>query len=171
MLKPRRAFFSFAACLVAATLAGCGFHLRGSQGETVLPFKTMYVSVADTSSLGAELKRHIRASGDTETVADAKSAEAILDVLTEAKTESTLTLNSKGQIRELALYYTLRFKVRNNAGKEFIPATDITLKRELSFNEAVVLAKEGEKQLLYRDMQSDLVQQVMRRLAAIKPGA
>jgi len=30
-----------------------------------------------------------------------------------------------------------------------------------------VLAKEAEEALLYRDMQSDVVQQVMRRLAAV----
>jgi LPS-assembly lipoprotein len=29
-----------------------------------------------------------------------------------------------------------------------------------------VLAKESEEQLLFRDMQSDMVQQIMRRLAA-----
>jgi len=34
-----------------------------------------------------------------------------------------------------------------------------------------VLAKESEEALLYRDMQSDLVQQILRRLAAIKPAA
>ena len=39
----------------------------------------------------------------------------------------------------------------------------------MAFNETQVLAKESEEALLYRDMQADLVQQIMRRLAAIKP--
>jgi LPS-assembly lipoprotein len=39
----------------------------------------------------------------------------------------------------------------------------------MSFDETQVLAKEAEEALLYRDMQGDLVQQIMRRLAAIKP--
>ncbi|HJW54370.1 MAG TPA: LPS assembly lipoprotein LptE, partial [Burkholderiaceae bacterium] len=46
--------------------------------------------------------------------------------------------------------------------------TDITLKRDISFNESAVMAKENEEALLYRDMQSDLVQQLLRRLHAIK---
>ena len=50
-------------------------------------------------------------------------------------------------------------------------ADDITLRRNLAFSEEAVLAKEGEEAMLYRDMQSDLVQQVMRRLAALKPQA
>jgi LPS-assembly lipoprotein len=41
----------------------------------------------------------------------------------------------------------------------------------VSFNDAQVLAKEAEEQLLFRDMQNDMVQQILRRLAAAqKPG-
>ena len=43
------------------------------------------------------------------------------------------------------------------------------LKRDVSFNDSDVLAKETEEQLLYRDMQFDMVQMVMRRLAAAQP--
>ncbi|MEO8142986.1 MAG: LPS assembly lipoprotein LptE, partial [Betaproteobacteria bacterium] len=39
------------------------------------------------------------------------------------------------------------------------------LTRDITFNDSDVLAKETEEQLLYRDMQSDMVQQIMRRLA------
>jgi LPS-assembly lipoprotein len=62
----------------------------------------------------------------------------------------------------------LRFKLRTPAGKELVPDTDLLLTRDVSFNESSVLAKEGEEQLLYRTMQSDMVVQVMRRLAAVK---
>ena len=44
----------------------------------------------------------------------------------------------------------------------------------LTFNDSAVLSKESEEGLLYRDMQSDMVQQIMRRLAAAqrpKPAA
>ena len=44
----------------------------------------------------------------------------------------------------------------------------VQLKRTITFNEAQVLAKESEEALLYRDMQSDLVQQIMRRLSVVK---
>ncbi|MFN0162016.1 MAG: LPS assembly lipoprotein LptE, partial [Burkholderiales bacterium] len=37
------------------------------------------------------------------------------------------------------------------------------------FNDTQVLAKESEEALLYRDMQTDMVQQVLRRLAATAP--
>jgi LPS-assembly lipoprotein len=42
------------------------------------------------------------------------------------------------------------------------------LKRDISFNESQVMAKEHEEAMLYRDMQSDVVRQVLRRLSALK---
>ena len=53
-------------------------------------------------------------------------------------------------------------------GKELIPETELLQQRDISFNESAVLAKEAEETLLYRDMQTDIVQQLMRRLAAVK---
>jgi LPS-assembly lipoprotein len=58
--------------------------------------------------------------------------------------------------------------LRDNTGREVLAPTTISLKRNLSFKENEVLAKEAEEALLYRDMQSELVQQIMRRLAVVK---
>jgi LPS-assembly lipoprotein len=44
----------------------------------------------------------------------------------------------------------------------------IQLTRDVTFNDAEILAKEQEEQLLFRDMQTDMVQQILRRLAAAK---
>jgi LPS-assembly lipoprotein len=38
----------------------------------------------------------------------------------------------------------------------------------VSYDDTQVLAKESEEQLLFRDMQSDMVQQILRRLAAAR---
>lgn len=175
MIKQRRASLTllalFASLAAAAALSACGFQLRGSNGGTNLPFETIYINLGETSPLGAELKRYIRGSSDTKIADDAKKAEAIFDVLAETRGETILSLNAQGRIRELELYYTLQFRVRGQNNAILMQPTTITLKRDMSFNEAVVLAKDAEKALLYRDMQSDLVQQIMRRLAALKPQA
>jgi LPS-assembly lipoprotein len=170
MLIKRRAL-CILALSSAAALSGCGFRLRGSNGEARIPFKTMYVGFAETSPLGNELKRYIRSSGDTRIVADPKNAEAILQVLSETREKVVLALDSNGRIREYTLYYKLSFRVTDPKGAQLLPATLITLKRDISFNESQIMAKEQEEALLYRDMQSDLVQQIIRRLAALKPAA
>ncbi len=160
-----------AACiLVLATsllLSACGFQLRGS-GGSALPFETIYVALPDNSPLGAELKRYIRATDHTQVVSDPKAAQVTLDVLSETREKAVLSLNTQGRIREYTLYYKVRFRVRDDKNKEVIAPTDIVLKRDISFNESAVMAKENEEALLYRDMQSDLVQQLLRRLHAIK---
>jgi LPS-assembly lipoprotein len=167
MLIQRRLVCALA--VVATVVAsGCGFQLRGSNGEGLLPFKTIYPGFAETSSLGAELKRYIRASGDTAVVENPKQAQVILDILSETRDKAVLSLNSQGRVREYTLYYRLNFRARDDKNKVLIPPTGIVLKRDISFNESQVIAKEGEEELLYRDMQSDMVQQLLRRLGTIK---
>jgi LPS-assembly lipoprotein len=92
----------------------------------------------------------------------------IFDLLSELREKIVVGLNSTGQVREFQLRSRIHFRLRTPAGKELIPDTELLQQRDISFNEGAVLSKEAEEGLLYRDMQSDLVQQILRRLAAIK---
>jgi LPS-assembly lipoprotein len=71
-------------------------------------------------------------------------------------------------VREFQLRLRFSFKLRTPQDKELIELAEILQQRDISYNESAALAKEAEEALLYRDMQSDLVQQIMRRLAAIR---
>ena len=157
--------------LLAAALAlsACGFKLRGANGQYQMPFHSIYLGFSDTSPLGTELKRNLRGGDAAVVVSDAAKADARFDVLSENRGKTILSLNSQGRVREYQLSYTLVFRVRDAKDAELLGATTITLKRSIAFNESQVLAKESEEALLYRDMQTDLVQQILRRLAAIKP--
>jgi LPS-assembly lipoprotein len=167
-MKRRVVLRAGVALAVAVTLPGCGFQLRGSNGSYTMPFRSIYVGFPDTSGLGTELKRNLRAGQVT--IADKPAeAEAQLVVLGETRGKQILSLNSLGRVREYLLTYTLSFTVRDPKGVELLPATEISLRRNMAFDETQVLAKESEEALLYRDMQADLVQQIMRRLAAMKP--
>jgi LPS-assembly lipoprotein len=166
----RNAIHALTTLTLAATvlLSACGFQLRGSNGHNALPFKSVYVSFPENSPVGTELRRYIRASGDTVVVNDPKAAQAVLELLSESREKAVLTLNSQGRVREYSLFYKLRFRVKNGTEKELLPPTEIVLKRDITFNESQVMAKEKEEEMLYRDMQSDLVQQILRRLSALK---
>jgi LPS-assembly lipoprotein len=165
-LKAAAAGLGLAAAL---TLAGCGFHLRGAGEQLNLPFKTVYLGFPENSPLGLELTRNLRANGSTVVSRDPKAANAIIEVLSETRDKAILSLNFQGRVREYSLTYTFRFRVKDQHDVELLKPTEISLKRSISFNESQVLAKEAEENLLYRDMQTDLVQQIIRRLAAIKP--
>jgi LPS-assembly lipoprotein len=157
------------AMLLAVALSACGFQLRGTNGQYHMPFQSIYLGVDDTSPLGTELRRNLRGGDMAVVVDDPAKAAARFDVVSENRAKSILSLNSQGRVREYLLTYTVVFRVRDSKGAELLGPTAISLKRSLTFNESQVLAKESEEALLYRDMQSDLVQQILRRLAAIKP--
>ena len=157
--------------LAAAVLAGCGFQLRGTNGQYNLPFQSIWLSFPEASPLGTELKRNLRAAETVRIEQDASKAQALFDVLSESRGKTILSLNSLGRVREYTLSYTLVFRVRDANNRELLGPTEITLRRNIAFDESQVLAKESEEALLYRDMQTDLVQQILRRLAAIKPVA
>ncbi len=154
--------------LTVVLLSACGFHMRGSTAHDNLPFKTIHVVIPDSSAFGIELKRSLRASDETRLVSDPKQAQVILDILGEKKTKSILSINVQGRAREYSLIYELRFRVRDSKNKEVLVPTKIALTRTLIFSESHALARENEEEMLYRDMQTDLVQQMMRRLAALK---
>ncbi|HEY0062716.1 MAG TPA: LPS assembly lipoprotein LptE [Telluria sp.] len=154
---------------VLASLSGCGFHLRGSGGEYRMPFKSIFLNFQDTSSLGVELRRNLRGGNLVEVTNDATKAEAQFDVVAESRGKQILSLKGQGRVGEYLLTYTVVFKVTDANGRLLLAPTEISLKRSLPFDERQVLAKESEEVLLYRDMQSDLVQQILRRMTAIKP--
>ncbi|CUI05774.1 hypothetical protein IV454_05225 [Massilia antarctica] len=160
-----------AACalVLLASLSACGFQLRGSNGQFNMPFHSIYLGFPETSALGTELKRNLRGGDAVQVLTDSSKAETLFDVLAETRGKQILSLNAQGRVREYLLTYTLVFRLRDAKGTELLPATEISLKRSITFNESQVLGKESEEVLLYRDMQTDLVQQVLRRLVAVKP--
>ena len=156
---------------VSLTVSACGFHLRGDGGHYTLPFPTMYVGLPESSPLAVDLKRNINANGSTTVVKTAKEADGIIEVISnpeKTKTKTILSLDNNGRVRQYLLQYTILFRVIDKQGKELLGPTPISLSRPIDFNDTQLLAKEQEEALLYKDMQTDLVQQMMRRIAAIK---
>ena len=164
----RRAHLILLASTAALGLSACGFALRKAPN---FAFKTLFSPLAESSALGVELKRLLESDGKVVVVTDMRQineADVVLDVLAEQREKTVVGLNAAGQVREFQLRIRFKFKLRTPQGKELIPETEILQQRDISFNESAVLAKESEEGLLYRDMQSDIVQQIMRRLAAVQ---
>src|SRR5512139_3363171 len=145
--------------------AACGFQLRGTAS---LPFDTIYVPNA-TTGIALELKRSIQAGTNARVVDDAKAAAAQLQFLEESRRKDILSLSAAGRVSEYRLFYRVRFRVSDGKGSDFLPPVSIQLFRDMTYDDSQVLAKEAEELLLFRDMQSDMAQQVLRRIAAAKP--
>jgi LPS-assembly lipoprotein len=150
------------AALLALALASCGFHLRGA---ATVPFQTIYIPNAK-SGIALDLKRSLEAGTNAKVVDDARGADAIFELSQEAREKVILSLTGAGRVREFRLAYRVSFRVHDGKGAEYVPNSLVALSRDVTYNDAEILAKEAEEQLLFRDMQSDMVQQVMRRLAS-----
>ena len=163
----RRRLLGSALAATVALLSGCGFHLRGPQA---LDFATVHIHVPEQSEFGAQLRRLIATTGTTRVEEDAARAEARLQILANDRGREILSLTGAGKVREYQLVQALRFQLLDRAGKALIPPTSLSARREYTFDDSQVLGKEQEEALLYRDMQNDLVQQLMRRLGAARRG-
>ena len=165
----KRTLLTAAALAPLAALTACGFRLRGAPQ---FAFRSLYVQAQPGSPLARELIRTLQGAGGDLVVLTAPAqlpqAEAILDVLSEQQERVVVGLNASGQVRELQLRLRIKFRLRTPTGVELIPDTELLQQRDISYNETIALAKEAEEALLYRDMRTDLVQQLMRRLAAAK---
>ena len=160
----RRRLLLGAACFV--TLSGCGFAFKRAPE---LSFKTIQLAgFAPRSALAAELRSQLEASPTTRVVESASEAQVILQVLSEAREKIVVAQTSASQIREFELRLRLNFRVRNAAGKDLIGNSEIVQSRSMTYTETIALAKEQEEATLYRSMQTDIVSQVMRRLASVQ---
>jgi LPS-assembly lipoprotein len=153
-----------------ALLSACGFRLRG---VPEFGFGSLYIAAPASSPLARELRRTLEGSGSKLQVlsdpAAMPTADAILDLLQEQQERAVVGLNASGQVRELQLRLRIKFRLRTPAGAELIPETELLQQRDISYNETIALAKEAEEALLYRNMRTDLVQQLMRRLSLTRP--
>ena len=156
------------ALALAVVIAGCGFQLRGTLSSN-LPYKTLYIALPETAEVRVWLERYIKAAGSTEIVDDGKAAEAIFQQITDSRLKTILSVNAQGRVREYRLQLTYSFRVTNPKGQILIPPNEIQLSRDISFDDSNILAKDLEEGLLWRDMNNDLVNQIMRRLTIIKP--
>jgi LPS-assembly lipoprotein len=170
------------ACLAllasALSLAGCGFQLQGTHN---MAFQTVQLTgFAGNSPMASELAHALQASGvrvvDSTLSATQAASSArvplthiVLDGMRDKRNMAVSTTTAYGQVRDVTASNSLRFRVLRGDGSVLLAPTDVSLSRDMSYNETNALAKQDESQALYKAMQSDIVSQVMRRLAAIRP--
>lgn len=144
-------------------VAGCGFHLRGSNLQ--LPFRSVYVQ-GGKGPLQLQLRRTL--AGYVTVAETPTAAEAVVHVLSERQEQASVVMSTSGKVREVQLRQHVEFSLVNSAGQALIESTPLRVVRDVSYNESEALSKEAEFEQMYRDMRNDAVQQIIRRLAAAR---
>jgi len=162
----RRPLLAAVVSCTALVAPGCGFELRRAPE---LRFATIaFAGFAARSPLAEELRRQLAANTTTRLVDGPAQAQVVLEALSDVREKSVVASTAAGQVRELQLRTRLQFRLRTSAGRELIAPAEIRLSRDMSYNETAALAKDQEEALLYRAMDADIAQQVLRRLAAVQ---
>jgi LPS-assembly lipoprotein len=167
-LQRRQLLCAGGAFTTVSLLGGCGFQLRQ---PPPLPFRSIALTgFAPRSPLADELRKALALQLRVLDVpADARnSADVVLHAIADTRERSVVAQTSSAQVRDVQLRVKLQFRAHTPSGRELLPASILLLARDMSFNETVALAKAQEEAELYREMQSDIVAQVLRRLSAIK---
>ena len=147
-----------AALIGALPLTGCGFRLRGSYST---PFRTLYLQMPENSYLAVRLRQELLAGSDVTIVNTPSEAEAILELLSDSRSRDVLSINDTGRAREYEITLSLSFRVSNPSGIDYMEAVTLTASRDLTYSESDFLSREKEEAFLYRDMEADLVNQLM----------
>jgi LPS-assembly lipoprotein len=151
--------------LFVALLASCGFHLRGEAHYT---FDTLFLNSPAAQPLTTDLKRSLEGIGTAQLVASPETAQVILDIASVENNKQILSLSGGGKVREFLLTKRILFRVHDAAGNDWLPTSEVLVRRSYTYNDTEALAKEAQEQRLWREMQDDAVQQIVRRLQSAK---
>lgn len=164
----RRQFMglSLAAATAGATLAGCGFRLRGTGLH--YPFRSIHIAGSGTAMTHL-LQRLLAAQ--VQVVAQPADAEVVLAVRLDSEERNASALGTSAKVREVELRRQFDFSLVDAKGNTLIESSPISLRRFVSYSENEATGKEAEFDILFADMRNDTAQQVLRRLAAARPAA
>jgi LPS-assembly lipoprotein len=145
-------------------LAACGFELRG---EPSVGLHALFLSAAVPSTVIGEVKR-ILLAGATHVVAIEKDGEASLKITGETREKTVFTVTGTGRVYEYQLRLAATYQLTVLGREEpVIAPTEVVATRLITYNESAPTAKDAEEQLLYKDMQLELAQQILRHIAAM----
>ncbi len=155
-----RALFYIA---LIASLIGCGFHLRGT---TDMSFNSIFIQ-GNTLVISKNLNRSLRTNG-VKVLETADNAEILLEMVGEESEKRILSLSGKGKVNEFELYYRVHYRTKLAGAELWSPVQTIESRRDFSYSDANLLAKQSEEKRLNEGMQQDVISGIMRRLSALK---
>ncbi|MGH8501300.1 MAG: LPS assembly lipoprotein LptE [Gammaproteobacteria bacterium] len=150
-------------CVVAA----CGFQLRDQADLPAAMNRTHIAGLSPYNHFRVELERALRANGVA--VVNPERAAAILRIKAERRGRRVLSVGTDGKVREFELYTTVNFEVEGRGNDLRLKKQILTVTRDFLFDETDVLGNTSEAELLYEDMEDELVRLMLYRLETLKP--
>ncbi len=146
-----------------ATLAACGFHLRGVAGTYSFPFKTVLIN-CDTPVICPGFKNTIKAESLTTIVTNKESAEVVIAVSNEKTSRDTLDFNSVGQIASYILTYQITARIYNQTGDQL--GNDIVVQNQqvMAYNNSLILSAQQQEENTWDQIHQNVINALIRRI-------
>jgi LPS-assembly lipoprotein len=147
---------------VFLAVSGCGFQLRG---ERATGLKSIHVP---GSGIALEIRRTLT-GGATKVLPSPEGAEAVLQILGENREKTVAAITGAGRVYEYQLTLAVRYQLAIPGREEpIIAPTETVARRLITYSEAAPIAKEAEEQLLFKDMQLELADKILRQVAVAR---
>jgi len=150
---------------IALLLGACGFHLQGREPMPAA-FANTYIDTQDEQTDFVQDLRKALIASNVKVINTKGSSGATIKVHDDAVAERILSVSARNIPTEYELTYRVKFSV-TSGGATLIDNEEVSATRDISFDEAQLLAKEREQEILREALAHDLVALVMRRLAAL----
>lgn len=147
-------------------LTACGFHLRG---PTDIPFDSIFIE-GNTLVISKDLKQALKTS-DIEILPSSENAELRLELVGEENEKRILSLSGAGTVNEFELYYRVHYRTKLANQETWSEVDTIESRRDFTYSDANLLAKQREEKQLNENMQKDVINALTRRLSALKERA
>lgn len=134
-----------------------------------MPFQSIFVAAGRNSPFAADLSRQLARVQQVRVEDRREDAQVTLEILGEGGEKHILSLSAAGKVREFELRYLITYRLVDQQRREWIGISNLLLRRNLTFDDRDLLAKESEESLLYRDMKSDALSMLLRILAKASP--
>jgi LPS-assembly lipoprotein len=155
-----------ACAALLATLTGCGFHLRGDVTYPPAMART-YIEAADRYTPFYRKVRAALRDGGVQVTDSPAGAGAVLHILEDESGQRVLSVSARNTPREFDVYYVVRYSL-DIAGRQALPAQQLALNRDYTYDETLVLGKDAESELIRQALADDLVGVVTRRLSSVR---
>jgi LPS-assembly lipoprotein len=152
----------FYASLLAA-LSGCGFELRGAAN---IAFDSIFIQ-GNTLVISKNLVKSLKVN-DIKVLNTPENADLLLELMGEESEKRILSLSGGGLVREFELFYRIHYRTRQADAALWSPVQTIEARRDFSYSDANLLAKQSEERQLNENMQTDVLSNLMRRLSRLK---
>jgi LPS-assembly lipoprotein len=151
--------------LIGSGLTACGFQLRTAPNIPIEMSRTYIAANNKYSQFYRKLRGELRKAG-VQLVDSTSESSAVFSILADDTNRRVLSVSAHNVPREYEVYYTIYYSVESGKNTIIMPKS-LTLTRDYTYDETLVLGKEREEELLREAIVDDLVRIVLRQLSSL----